>query len=202
MHLVYIHGAKSTPNSFNFIRSKITGFNETLISYRSSTGFVNNVKQMKEKLKDIDEPIFFIGHSLGGLYALHLKDVLKEKVAGAITLSTPYNGSNVAHILKYFSILKPQQLFIDITPYSYPVIKGNEIVIDVPWTNIVTTTGHNDLMGEINDGVVSKRSMTHRAQDMKLVEVDTNHYEVLQYPEVIELVKKEIEKCLTQIKTA
>jgi pimeloyl-ACP methyl ester carboxylesterase len=190
MHLVYIHGAKATPNSFNYLRSKIYGFPETLISYHSSSGFVNNLEKMTTIIEPLGD-VFFIAHSLGGLYALHLKEILGKQVKGAVTLSTPYNGSNMAHVLKYLSVLNPQQLFYDITPYAYPVVASHKIKIDIPWTNIVTTEGHNSLMGELNDGIVSRRSMIYR-KDMELIDLDTNHYEVLLYPKTVEIIKSKI----------
>jgi len=68
--LVYIHGASATGESFNYIREHIIG-DDLVLNYNSANGFDHNLKVMLEELKDINQ-IFFIAHSLGGIYALHL----------------------------------------------------------------------------------------------------------------------------------
>ena len=87
MTLVYIHGASATGESFNYIREKLRG-SSVVINYDSRNGFQNNLDSMKEQLKDIKD-MFFIAHSLGGIYALHIANHYPEQVLGAVTLSTP-----------------------------------------------------------------------------------------------------------------
>ena len=40
--------------------------------------------------------MFFVAHSLGGIYSLHLANAIPKQVLGAVTLSTPYGGAEVA----------------------------------------------------------------------------------------------------------
>jgi pimeloyl-ACP methyl ester carboxylesterase len=184
MNLVYIHGANATSESFNYIRSKLG--NGIDVNYDSRNGFENNLRDMQTQLKDYDD-LFFIAHSLGGIYSLHLANSMPAAVKGAITLSTPYGGAEVADYAKYF--LPFSRLMRDIGPSSWVMKQASRIKIQHPWTNIVTVKGQSPFMHEPNDGVVTIASQKHHA-DMELVEVDCNHYEVVLSDAVIEIVKK------------
>jgi pimeloyl-ACP methyl ester carboxylesterase len=184
MNLVYIHGANATSESFNYIRSKLG--NGIDVNYDSRNGFENNLRDMQIQLKDHND-LFFIAHSLGGIYSLHLANAMPAAVKGAITLSTPYGGAEVADYAKYF--LPFSRLMRDIGPSSWVMKQASRIKIQHPWTNIVTVKGQSPFMHEPNDGVVTIASQKHHA-DMELVEVDCNHYEVVLSDAVIEIVKK------------
>ena len=80
MLLIYIHGANATSESFNYIRKHIGG-NDFIINYDSRNGFQANLEDMADQIKDFKE-IFFICHSLGGIYALHLANKFPDKVVG------------------------------------------------------------------------------------------------------------------------
>lgn len=184
MNLVYIHGANATSESFNYIRSKLG--NGIDVNYDSRNGFENNLKDMQIQLKDYDD-LFFIAHSLGGIYSLHLANLMPAAVKGAVTLSTPYGGAEVADYARYF--LPFSRLMRDIGPSSWVMRQASRIKIQHPWTNIVTVRGQSPFMHEPNDGVVTIASQKHH-RDMELVEVECNHYEVVLSDTVIEIVKK------------
>lgn len=188
MTLVYIHGASATSESFNYIKSKLG--NGIDINYDSRNGFENNLNQILEQLKSINE-IVFIAHSLGGIYSLHLANAIPDNVKGAITLSTPYGGAEVADYAKYF--LPFSRLMRDIGPSSWVMKQAQSIKIQHPWTNIVSVKGQSPFMHEPNDGVVTIASQKHH-KDMELVEVDCNHYEVVLSDEVIKLIKERVKK--------
>ena len=99
MTLVYIHGASATSDSFNYIRSKIGDGID--INYDSRNGFENNLEDIKAQLKGVKD-MTFIAHSLGGIYSLHIANAMPEQVKGAVTLSTPYGGAEVADYAKFF----------------------------------------------------------------------------------------------------
>jgi pimeloyl-ACP methyl ester carboxylesterase len=188
MTLVYIHGASATSESFNHIRSKLgKGID---INYDSRNGFENNLNEMLEQLKDVQE-IAFVAHSLGGVYAIHLANAISEQVLGAVTLSTPYGGAEVAEVVKYF--LPFSRLMRDIGPSSWAMKQANNIKIQHPWTNIVTVKGQSPFMHEPNDGVVTIASQKYHA-DMELIEVDYNHYEVVLAEPVIKIIKERVKK--------
>ena len=188
MTLVYIHGASATSESFNYIRSKLG--NGIDINYDSRNGFENNLNEMIEQLKDVED-IAFVAHSLGGVYSLHIANSMPKQVKGAVTLSTPYGGAEVAEVVKFF--LPFSRLMRDIGPSSWAMKQANNIKIQHPWTNIVTVKGQSPFMAEHNDGVVTIASQKYH-EDMELIEVDCNHYEVVLNDGVVKLIKERIKK--------
>ena len=188
MKLVYIHGANATSESFNYIRSKLgKGID---IDYDSRNGFENNLKMMQLQLEDVRD-IAFIAHSLGGIYSLHLANIMPNQVVGAVTLSTPYGGAEVADYAQYF--LPFSRLMRDIGPNSWAMKQADRIKIQHPWTNIVTVKGQSPFMLAHNDGVVTVDSQKHHA-DMELVEVDYNHYEVVLAEPVVKIIQERVKK--------
>jgi len=188
VQLVYIHGASATSESFNYIRSKIG--NGVSINYDSRNGFENNLENIKRELSPFKD-IFFVAHSLGGIYSLHLANAMPKQVLGAVTLSTPYGGAEVADFAKYF--LPFSRLMRDIGPSSWVMRQADRIKIQHPWTNVVTVQGQRPFIAEPNDGVVTISSMKHHA-DMELVEVDYNHYEVVLSDKIVGIIKERIKK--------
>jgi pimeloyl-ACP methyl ester carboxylesterase len=188
--IVYIHGASATADSFNFIREHIKDKN-IAIEYDSAHGFEENLKEMKEVVQKYKN-IIFICHSLGGIYALHLASLFPERVKGAITMSTPYGGAEVADYAKYF--LPFSRLLKDIGPSSWPMKTAKHIKIKHPWVNIVSTAGKSPWMTVPNDGIVTIASMKKHQQDMDIVEVDVNHYEVVISHHVLDIIKQRLEK--------
>ena len=188
MTLVYIHGASATSESFNYIRNKLgKGID---INYDSRNGFENNLREMQEQLAGVND-IAFIAHSLGGVYSLHLANAIPKQVVGAVTLSTPYGGAEVAEVVKFF--LPFSRLMRDIGPSSWAMKQADRIKIQHPWTNIVTIKGQSPFMAEHNDGVVTIASQKHHT-DMELIEVDYNHYEVVLSDVVVKLIKERVKK--------
>jgi len=188
MKLVYIHGASATSDSFNYIRSKVgKGID---INYDSRKGFENNLGDMLASLATVDD-IFFVAHSLGGIYSLHLANAIPKQVLGAVTLSAPYGGAEVADVLTFF--MPFSRLMRDIGPSSWAMRRADRIKIQHPWTNVVTMKGQSPFIPEDNDGVVTISSMKHHI-DMELVEVNFNHYEVVLSDEVIKIIKERIDK--------
>jgi pimeloyl-ACP methyl ester carboxylesterase len=188
MTLVYVHGASATSESFNYIRSKLgLGID---INYDSRNGFENNLNEMIEKLKDVQD-IVFVAHSLGGIYSLHIANAIPINVLGAVTLSTPYGGAEVAEFAQYF--LPFSRLMRDIGPSSWAFKQASKIKIQHPWTNVVTVKGQSPFLLSHNDGVVTIASQKHH-EDMELVEVDYNHYEVVLAEPVVNIIKERVKK--------
>ncbi len=188
MTLVYIHGASATSESFNYIRSKLgTGID---INYDSRNGFENNLAEIMEQLKGVKD-MAFVAHSLGGIYSLHIANAMPDQVLGAVTLSTPYGGAEVADYAKYF--LPFSRLMRDIGPSSWAFKQAKNIKIQHPWTNVVTVKGQSPFMLAHNDGVVTVASQKHH-EDMELIEVDYNHYEVVLAEPVVKIIKERIKK--------
>jgi len=185
MTIVYIHGASGTGESFNYIRQCLDQQDELIIEYDSRNGFDYNLREMKSQLSAL-ENIRFCCHSLGGIYALHLSDMIPDQVKGAITISTPYGGAESADYAKYFYPFS--QLLRDIGPNSSPIKAANSIKIQHPWIQIVTIKGSSPWIFEPNDGVVTVKSMRHR-KDMTQIDLDTNHYEVVISSKTVDIIR-------------
>ena len=188
MKLVYIHGASATSESFNYIKSKIG--DGIAVNYDSRNGFENNLASIQEQIGKTKD-VFFVAHSLGGIYSLHLANAIPKQVLGAVTLSTPYGGAEVADVAKFF--LPFSRLMRDIGPSSWAMKQASKIKIQHPWTNVVTVKGQSPFMVEPNDGVVTISSMKHHA-DMELVEVDYNHYEVVLSDKIVNIIQERTNK--------
>ena len=173
LNVIWLHGANQTSLSFQYLRSK-TNFNkEILINYSSMNRFSSNLEDIIDQVQG-HGPHFVIGHSLGGLYALHLTQHIR--VAGGVSISTPFRGSSTADWAKY--VVPSYPLFRDIGRKSIPVKQGDSIQLDIPWTQVVSTSGSVPYHNGPNDGVVTLASMTHR-DDMEFINVPHTHYEVM-----------------------
>jgi pimeloyl-ACP methyl ester carboxylesterase len=190
MLLVYIHGASATSESFNYIREHISE-TDLAINYDSRNGFEKNLADMMYQLEKHSK-IFFICHSLGGIYALHLANAMPDQVLGAVTLSTPYGGAEVADVAKFF--MPFSRLLKDIGPNSWAMRQADKIAIKHPWCNIVTTKGNSPWILQANDGVVTVSSQQHHGRDMELIELQQNHYEVVLNNHVVQVIKDRIKK--------
>ena len=193
--IVYIHGASATAESFTHIRQYVRDYfdePDIMLEYKSDNGFDNNLAQMKGKLDDADR-LFFISHSLGGIYSLYLADYYKETTHGGISLATPYGGSEEADFARYF--LPFNRLMKDVGTMSH-VIKDSKYITAPPnWTQVVTTVGQSPWIQEPNDGVVTLKSMRSRT-DFEQIEVALNHYEVVISDQVVKIVLDKIQQSL------
>ncbi len=188
--LVYIHGANATSESFTFIRDKIQGFEEIIIDYSCFYSFKDNLKKMIDILANNTGKFFFIAHSLGGIYSLHLADTFKYQTEGAVTLSTPYKGNVAADIVS--KIMPSVQFLKDVGTRSEPIISCANIKIQWDWTNVVTTKGQCLWLRQPNDGVVTIESM--KRPDINLVEVPLNHYEVVVSRSTVNIILENLKK--------
>jgi len=193
--IVYIHGASATAESFTHIRPYVRDtFEEPdiILEYKSDDGFLNNLEVMKEQLQDA-ERLFFISHSLGGIYALYLANYYIEKTLGGVSLSTPYGGSKEADFARYF--LPFNRLMKDIGWMSQPMRGAKELPAPKNWTQIVSTVGQSPWIQDDNDGVVTLESMRYR-KDFEQIEVPLNHYEVVISDKVVNIILEKIKNAL------
>lgn len=191
--IVYIHGASATAESFTHIRQYVRDHFEEpdiTLEYKSENGFESNLKAMKGRLDDA-ERLFFVSHSLGGIYSLYLANHYHETTVGGVSLSTPYGGSEQADFARYF--LPFNRLMKDVGTMSQPMRESRDLPAPPNWTQVVTTVGASPWIKEPNDGVVTLKSMRSR-QDFELIEMPLNHYEVVISDRVVELILDRIKK--------
>ena len=190
LNVIWIHGANQSGLSFQYLRS-LTGFkNELVVEYDTSNKFKDNLKMLSSEIIQVRGPYFIIGHSLGGLYALHL--TRHVDVAGAVSISTPFAGSWTADWARFF--VPTYQLFRDVGRRSIPIKDSQDIKLKVDWTQIVSTKGNVPYHGGQNDGVCTIKSMKSR-KDMELIEVPHTHFEVLCSDLVVEIILKRYKNC-------
>jgi pimeloyl-ACP methyl ester carboxylesterase len=189
MTYIYIHGNASTSTSFNYIRTCVGG-EAFCIDYDSQNGFYENLAHMAQVLGSIEGKMVLIAHSLGGIYAIHLASMFVDRIKNGITISTPYGGCETASFLKW--VMPFKQVMRDISPDSKPIIDSHKIGLNIPWMNIVSTGGSSAMMYGSNDGVVTVSSQKYRP-DMKLIEVDRNHFEVLLSDTTVSIIKNELD---------
>ena len=193
--IVYIHGASATAESFTHIRQFVRDHVEEpdlALEYRSEDGFAHNLEQMKGQLDDADR-LFFISHSLGGIYSLHLANHYRETTVGGVSLSTPYGGSQQADFARYF--LPFNRLMKDIGPMSQPMAQAKKLPAPPNWTQIVSTRGQSPWINDPNDGVVTLDSMRARG-DFEIIELPLNHYEVVISNQVVEIILERIKRVI------
>lgn len=102
-------------------------------------------------------------------------------------MATPYGGSEAAPMVACF--LPFNRLIKDIRPTGRPIVEASRMRAPERWTNIVTTGGGSHFLIGPNDGVVSFQSMRHR-HDIRLVEIDCNHFEVVLTPLCVDVIRQ------------
>jgi pimeloyl-ACP methyl ester carboxylesterase len=193
INVIWLHGANQTSLSFKYLQTKTNFANEIMVNYSSMNRFQDNLEMIVDQVQG-KGPHFVIGHSMGGLYALHLTQYVR--VVGGVSISTPFRGSSTADWAKY--IVPNYPLFKDIGRKSDPIKQANEIVLDIPWTQIVSTAGSVPYHNGPNDGVVTLASMENR-EDMTKVRVDHTHYEVMCSDRVAEIISSCYSRVLTKV---
>ena len=167
-----------------------------VVEYDTSHKFKDNLEMLSNEILKERGPYFMIGHSLGGLYALHLTKHVD--VAAAVSISTPFAGSWTADWARFF--VPTYQLFRDVGRRSIPIKESQNIKLTVDWTQIVSTKGNVPYHGGQNDGVCTIESMKSR-KDMELIEVPHTHFEVLCSDLVVEIILDRYKKVVSNKKT-
>ena len=194
--VIWIHGANQSGLSFQYLRSLTRFRNELVVEYDTSNKFYSNLQMLSNEINKVRGPYFIIGHSLGGLYALHLTKNLD--IAGAVSISTPFAGSWTADWARFF--VPTYQLFREVGRRSIPIKESQDIKLKVHWTQIVSTKGNVPYHGGQNDGVCTIKSMKSR-KDMELIEVPHTHFEVMCSDLVVEIILGRYQKVLRRKKT-
>lgn len=174
-----IHGAWSSPVSFNYLSSKIKT-NWTTLSYDHATDSMRDIIQRANDI--IKEPCTIIGHSLGGIAALHLHDnPLVERI---ITLASPLAGLELNLIQLYFSRSK---LIGQISKDSHIIKDMKRATYSKPVKHLIAGRGFNPFIYEDNDGVLPVKIQTGWNCG-EFVKIDANHYEILQHADTVSAI--------------
>jgi len=184
MELVFIHGANGTSQSWNYLVPFFADYKMTFVEYDSFGKFKDNLKLQEQQLAN-KKSIFFIGHSMGGIYAFYLQALLKN-VIGGLTIAAPYGGSAISTTLKLFFPLHP--LWIDSGVHSTTIKNLINIPMHHNWHQIVCTTHRTSYPFEENDGLITKNSQT-KLNGVNYIDMTDNHNEVLLNKKVVNIVR-------------
>lgn len=189
MQIVYIHGANSTPATFNYIKRCLPQHTPIDVSYRHDISLNDIIKIVYESLPD--GPVHIIGHSLGGLIAVavsQLNQIHKKKdIRKIFTISSPFGGCKGADYLKW--MYPAHRLFSDVSTVSPVVQTVNRIGTVVPTKCIVTNHGSVPLISGENDGVVSVKSQM-ALKGAQYAKQSHNHFEVLLSDDTVAMIKE------------
>ena len=176
MDVVAIHGAWSTSTSFNHLRGQIPADWDTVDYDHATDGMWDIIRKADA---NISNPSVVIGHSLGGIAALHVHD--NPLVRGIITLASPLAGLELNLLQIYLSrskliaqIANDTHLIRDMKRREYPK----------PVLHLVANRGFNPFIYEDSDGVLPRKIQTgwHCGE---VVSIETNHYEILHHPDTV-----------------
>lgn len=182
MKILAIHGAWSSSTSFNYIKSKINPKDWQLIDYDHRIHSYEDILNMSIGI--MREPYIAIGHSLGGMIALHqTQDILCK---GIITLASPLAGLDLNLIQLYLS---RASLISRIAKSSREVKDIHDLNYDhIPVMHLIASRGYNPFIYENNDGVLPIKVQTGWTCG-ETVDIAANHYEILQSDQTIAEIK-------------
>lgn len=186
-HIIYIHGANSTPRSFNYIKSQLPEHTSTNVVYNANEPIDDLILAA---VKSVDQPGHIIAHSLGGVIGAAISQAYPNSIQSLTTISTPFGGSEAAN---RFAMLLPFSTFLKNIRPGNPILRGvTRTGQKVPTLTIITTSGHAFFEHRPNDGVVTVESQ-EAFQSSHRVHVDMNHFEVLQDPTIVDTIRNFME---------
>ncbi len=177
----FIHGAASTPLSFNWLKGQLRPHVAVDIAYENQTPLVETISYIRAEVAKCEVAPILIGHSLGGVIAASVAQV--APVSKIATMGTPFGGSFAASVMRWFM---PTQLMRDISQQSPILASLQNDPPKIPILSFVTDSGLS-VMGERTDGVVTVRSQT-ALKGPVYITVPNNHFEVLLDPSVAQQI--------------
>lgn len=187
-NIIFIHGASSSPISFNYIKQNLPEHNGLDFAYDSNEDIEDIVARLVQTFRVCDKEIFIIAHSLGGVIATAASyDLAKDYNLKLVTISSPFGGSKAATYLKF--LFPGYGLFGNVSTTN-PVILGiqNEGA-KWPTLNVISTSGDSPLLKEANDGVITVSSqLSLKGCYQRLHRI--NHFEALLSDSIIKDIKE------------
>lgn len=188
-NILYVHGASSTPLSFNYIAKNLPEHKRINFVYDSNEDLEDIVNDLQKYIADVRNQFGsfdIIAHSLGGIVAVGASYKQKD-INNMVTISSPFAGSKAASYLKW--LYPGYGLFNNVSVSNPLVLEIQERGTVIKTLNVITSGGDSPLIKEKNDGVVSVNSqLSLRNCDRMLY--DLNHFEVLMSDTVVEDIRK------------
>lgn len=185
--IIFVHGASSTPESFNFICQNLPEHERINFKYDSSIP----LEYLVEEFIGFVEPghnYQIVAHSLGGLVATAASYALPSgSISRMAIMSTPFAGSKAAGYLKW--LFPKYGLFDSVADSNSVVLTIQNRGAIVPTLTVITSGGEIPLIKGPNDGVVSVDSQVSlRNCEKKIFRL--NHFEVLLSYDVVKAIKE------------
>jgi hypothetical protein len=197
--IIYVHGASSTPLTFNYLKQNFPSHNIIEFSYDSNEDVEDHVMELAKILNSLNGGAYIIAHSLGGVIAMGAT-YLSSKPVRMVTISSPFAGSKAATYLKW---LYPNYGVFNNVSVTNPLIQEIQKKGTVwPTLNIVTTGGDSPFLKETNDGVVSVSSQLSLKGASRERTYRLNHFEVLLSPLIVKEIKEYIWEIYDENKTS
>jgi pimeloyl-ACP methyl ester carboxylesterase len=180
-----IHGAFSTPVIFNYLVDKCGPYKITCVDYSEHAHTIQEaVDHLRWVISKQTSPFHLVGHSMGGLLALALKDL--SGVESISTIATPLCGLEYNFLLYW---LNTSALVSDLYHFHPFVRNLHNQTYDLPIQHLISTRGHNPLIWQPNDGVVTLASQNNwhvGAQHL----IASNHAEIMINPQTARILKQ------------
>lgn len=177
MDMLAIHGAWSSSTSFNYLRSQVKGSWQAIDYDHERDGMWDIIQRADAA---ISRPCMVIGHSLGGIAALHVHD--NPLVVGIVTLASPLAGLELNLLQIYLS---RSRLITQIASDTHLMRDMKRREYTKPVLHLIASRGFNPFIYEDSDGVLPRKVQTgwHCG---KILPVEANHYEILQHQDTVQ----------------
>jgi predicted alpha/beta hydrolase family esterase len=188
MKILAIHGAWSSSTSFNYLKYKTKSKIWYCVDFDHRVDDWNSILQ--KTIESVREPYIALGHSLGGMIALHMSQ--DPNCRGIMTLASPLAGLDLNLIQLY---LNRSSLISAIAKNSKQI---NEIqslnYSHIPVHHLIANKGYNPFICEDNDGVLPIKVQTGWSCG-EVSEIPANHYEILQSDATVSALTNFIKSC-------
>lgn len=181
LKVAYIHGAKSTRRSFNYLVELLPEHEPVFVEYLSSTPLEQNIKTVTKRLLK-EEPDAIIGHSLGGVIGAFAK--LKMPHTRMVAIASPFGGVFMANFLRFQG-----QMYKDVGSWNPLFHQLHVSEFDASMLALVATGSEAETPA--TDGVVPVASQTALVGCL-YEEVALNHFEVLMDEDVAKIIESHI----------
>ena len=198
-NILFIHGAWSTRTCFNYAVEKL--YTDNTIQYfefdcqtEAAEEILARATKECEELSANGKKTTVVGHSMGGVLALHLAQL--DSVENIVTIAAPINGiDNINPVVHYFLVAT--------APILGHLVSRSKFIVDLKerdFSNnnidvIVATNGFSIAAPKSKtDGVVSIDSQTlWIPDDAKVHSIHTNHHDVLQHAQTAQIIQEAVD---------
>lgn len=196
-NVAFIHGSGQSGLSFNYLQVFLPEHNLVELEYQTQEDPQVILKRFDAIIQANfgNEPFSVVAHSYGCLLSALFADRCKN-INGIIALSSPWGGSQTAKWLNM--VFRQSRLFMNTNPKSAFVQEVQDVCLDIPVTNVVTTGSPgagNVLAGmgnQHNDGlltVATQKKIPQGFSNVDTIEVPLSHNEVLMCYDTVNIIK-------------